>query len=59
MRQLGPMIQQMQQTCSDCGGEGEMINPKDRCKGCNGKKIVNERKVDLFILIFLDSGSLY
>jgi DnaJ family protein A protein 2 len=45
MRQLGPMIQQMQQTCSDCGGEGEIINPKDKCKGCTGKKIINERKV--------------
>ena len=47
-RQLGPMIQQMQQTCNDCNGEGETINPKDRCKECNGKKVVNERKVCFF-----------
>ena len=45
MRQLGPMVQQIQQQCGDCNGEGEIINPKDRCKSCNGKKIVDERKV--------------
>lgn len=45
LRQLGPMVQQMQQTCPDCQGTGENINPKDRCKACNGKKITQERKV--------------
>jgi len=45
LRQMGPMVQQMQQTCPDCNGEGEIINAKDRCKGCNGKKVSNERKV--------------
>ncbi|KAN0061674.1 Type I HSP40 co-chaperone [Thecaphora frezii] len=45
LRQLGPMVQQMQQTCPDCQGAGEQINPKDRCKECNGKKITQERKV--------------
>lgn len=45
LRQMGPMVQQMQQTCPDCNGEGEIINAKDRCKGCNGKKVTNERKV--------------
>lgn len=39
------MVQQLQQTCSDCNGEGEIINAKDRCKACNGKKVNNERKV--------------
>ncbi|KAJ3002004.1 UNVERIFIED_CONTAM: Type I HSP40 co-chaperone, partial [Siphonaria sp. JEL0065] len=39
IRQMGPMIQQMQQTCPDCNGEGEQINPKDRCTACNGKKM--------------------
>ncbi|ORY89346.1 putative YDJ1-mitochondrial and ER import protein [Leucosporidium creatinivorum] len=53
LRQLGPMVQQIQQTCSDCGGEGEIINAKDRCKGCSGKKIVNERKV---LEVFIDRG---
>ena len=45
LRQLGPMVQQMQQTCPDCHGQGEQINPKDRCTQCNGKKITQERKV--------------
>jgi DnaJ family protein A protein 2 len=53
LRQLGPMVQQVQQTCSDCRGEGEIINIKDRCKGCLGKKIVNERKV---LEVFIDRG---
>ena len=45
MRQMGPMIQQMQQTCPDCNGEGEMIKEKDRCGECKGRKIATERKV--------------
>lgn len=45
LRQLGPMVQQMQQTCSECNGTGEIINAKDRCKQCNGKKITQERQV--------------
>lgn len=45
LRQMGPMVQQLQQTCPDCNGEGEIINPKDKCKACNGKKVTNERKV--------------
>jgi len=45
LRQLGPMIQQVQSICPDCSGEGEIINSKDRCKACLGKKIVEERKV--------------
>ena len=45
LRQLGPMVQQIQQQCGDCNGEGEIINPKDRCKSCNGKKVSSERKV--------------
>ncbi|KAJ3331330.1 Type I HSP40 co-chaperone [Blyttiomyces sp. JEL0837] len=53
MRQMGPMIQQMQQTCPDCAGEGEIINPKDRCKSCNGKKVQTERKI---LEVFIDKG---
>ncbi|CAD6883923.1 unnamed protein product [Tilletia controversa] len=45
LRQLGPMVQQMQQTCQECTGTGEVIAPKDRCKTCSGKKVVQERKV--------------
>lgn len=44
-RHLGPMVQRFQTVCPDCGGEGEIIREKDRCKQCNGKKTVIERKV--------------
>lgn len=45
MRQIGPMVQRFQSVCSDCKGEGEMIREKDKCKQCNAKKTVVERKV--------------
>lgn len=46
IHQLGPgMVQQIQSMCSECRGEGECIDPKLRCKTCNGQKIVKERKV--------------
>ena len=45
MRQMGPMIQRFQTACPDCNGEGEIIKDKDRCKNCNGKKTVVDRKV--------------
>lgn len=53
LRQLGPMLQQIQQPCSDCDGKGEVINPKDRCKTCNGKKTTNERKL---LEVHIDKG---
>lgn len=45
IRQMGPMVQQFQSTCDQCRGEGEIINQKDRCKQCLGRKVVQERKV--------------
>lgn len=53
LRQLGPMLQQIQQPCGDCDGKGEVINAKDRCKGCNGKKVTNERKL---LDVHIDKG---
>jgi len=53
-RQIGPgMIQQMQSACSDCNGEGEIIDKKDRCKKCKGKKVVEEPKM---IEVAIDKG---
>jgi DnaJ-class molecular chaperone len=46
-------IQQMQSVCSECEGQGEQINPKDRCKECHGRKIVRERKV---LEVHVDKG---
>jgi DnaJ family protein A protein 2 len=42
---LGPgMVQQMQTICTECNGTGQYIKPSDRCKDCNGKKVVKEKK---------------
>lgn len=46
IRQLGiGMVQQMQTSCRSCRGKGHVINPKDRCKKCEGKKVVREKKI--------------
>merc|ERR1719481_841971 len=46
IQQLGPgMMQQIQSMCGECHGEGEKIDPKLRCKKCNGKKVNRERKI--------------
>lgn len=44
-RQMGPMIQRFQTECDKCHGQGDIMNEKDRCKTCKGKKVVNERKI--------------
>uniref|UniRef100_A0A915J6Z5 Uncharacterized protein n=1 Tax=Romanomermis culicivorax TaxID=13658 RepID=A0A915J6Z5_ROMCU len=45
IQQIGPgMIQQSQSVCHDCQGKGETIPAKDRCKACQGKKIVKNKK---------------
>lgn len=45
-RQIGPgMIQQMATQCDGCSGQGEIINEKDKCKKCNGKKTVQDQKI--------------
>ncbi|KAJ8514879.1 hypothetical protein ONZ45_g7627 [Pleurotus djamor] len=53
MRQMGPMIQQIQSACDECSGTGEMINPKDRCATCKGKKVVPEKKL---LEVHIDKG---
>lgn len=53
IRQIGPMIQQMQQPCNECDGNGEIISQKDRCKTCYGKKVVSEKK---FLEVHVDKG---
>jgi DnaJ family protein A protein 2 len=46
LRQIGPgMIQQLQSACSECNATGKVIDPKDKCKACNGKKTYKDRKV--------------
>jgi len=39
MHRIGPgMIQQSQQTCSECSGTGETIKKEDACQDCKGRK---------------------
>ncbi|TFK26374.1 DnaJ-domain-containing protein [Coprinopsis marcescibilis] len=44
LRQMGPMIQQIQSPCDECSGTGEIINMRDRCQHCKGKKVISEKK---------------
>jgi DnaJ family protein A protein 2 len=53
LRQVGPMIQQIQAPCDDCSGSGEVINAKDRCSNCKGKKVLPEKK---FLDVHIDKG---
>jgi len=46
LQKLGPgFIQQFESVCTQCGGQGEVIPEKDRCKTCHGKKTVRDRKI--------------
>lgn len=53
LRQMGPMIQQIQMPCDECSGLGEVINAKDRCQQCKGKKVVPEKKI---LEVHIDKG---
>ncbi|KAF8497145.1 DnaJ-domain-containing protein [Russula emetica] len=53
LRQMGPMIQQLQQPCDECSGTGEIINHRDKCKTCNARKTVSEKKM---LEVHIDKG---
>ncbi|XP_030043476.1 dnaJ homolog subfamily A member 1 [Microcaecilia unicolor] len=54
VQQLGPgMIHQIQTMCSNCQGQGEWIRPRDRCRGCNSRKVARERKI---LNVHIDKG---
>jgi DnaJ homolog subfamily A member 2 len=53
IRQMGPMIQQMQVACQDCRGQGEIIDEKNKCKVCKAQKVVEERKI---LEVVIDKG---
>eukprot|EP01114_Cavostelium_apophysatum_P012483 TRINITY_DN27_c1_g1_i2.p1 TRINITY_DN27_c1_g1~~TRINITY_DN27_c1_g1_i2.p1 ORF type:complete len:261 (+),score=53.63 TRINITY_DN27_c1_g1_i2:129-911(+) len=44
IKQMGPMIQQMQSVCNDCGGKGETVKEADKCTECKGKKVIKDKK---------------
>ena len=47
------MIQQIQSTCDECNGTGEVIQAKDRCSNCKGKKVIPEKKL---LEVHIDKG---
>ncbi|KAF3815112.1 hypothetical protein GH733_017388, partial [Mirounga leonina] len=54
IHQIGPgMVQQTQSVCMDCQVHGEWISPKDRCKSCNARKTVQEKKI---LEVHIDNG---
>mmetsp|Transcript_6707 Transcript_6707/g.10155 ORF Transcript_6707/g.10155 Transcript_6707/m.10155 type:complete len:406 (-) Transcript_6707:105-1322(-) len=54
-RQLGPMfVQQMQIQCPRCNGKGTACKPEDRCKGCDGRQVLKEKKV---FEVHIDKGA--
>lgn len=46
LQQLAPgFVQQFEESCRHCRGMGEIIDEKDKCKKCNGRKTVRDRKI--------------
>lgn len=53
IQRMGPMVQQIQSQCRDCGGEGEAWSAKDRCQECKGRKVSREKEV---LEVHIDKG---
>jgi len=47
------MMQQIQMQCENCGGAGETFDEKNKCKTCNGRKVIPERKI---LEVHIDKG---
>jgi len=46
MTMLGPgMYSQSTGACDECEGTGEAIDEANKCRDCNGKKVVKEKKI--------------
>ena len=43
---MGPMVQQIQSQCRECGGEGETWSAKDKCQDCKGKKVGRGKNIN-------------
>lgn len=57
MRPLGfGMVQQLQETCKQCSGTGEIIKQKDKCKKCAGNKVMEEKKV---LEVYIEKGMMH
>lgn len=54
-KQIGPgFIQQYQSRCEQCDGEGTVADKDDLCSGCNGKRLVEDKKL---IEVNIDRGA--
>ncbi|XP_056403314.1 dnaJ homolog subfamily A member 1-like isoform X2 [Hyla sarda] len=47
------IMHSLQTTCSECHGVGERIRSQDRCRGCNGRRVVREKKI---LTVHVDKG---
>lgn len=55
VRQMGPgFISQTQTVCPLCKGEGKTVKADDRCKTCNGERVVEDQKI---LEVPIDKGS--
>ena len=45
IRQMGPMIQQMQTACTMCKGKGLYVENKNKCEKCNGNRIYSSKEM--------------
>jgi len=50
---MGPMISQQVTTCPTCRGTGEEVSREDKCKKCNGEKVIEEKKL---IVVHVERG---
>lgn len=54
VQQIGPgMLHQIRSTCNECKGQGKRIRHKDRCRQCNGRKTIRDRKI---FEVYVDKG---
>lgn len=46
IKRVGPgLVSQFHVDCETCEGTGKVLRPKDKCKQCNGDKVVEETKI--------------
>lgn len=45
IRQMGPMIQQMQTACNTCKGKGSYVENKNKCEKCNGNCVYSSKEI--------------
>ncbi|XP_068109664.1 dnaJ homolog subfamily A member 1-like isoform X2 [Hyperolius riggenbachi] len=50
---LSGFVHSIQSTCLDCDGQGECIRPRDRCRHCEGRKVIREKKI---LTVHIDKG---